>query len=141
MIYDNKHRDLAVLAQDDDKFLGQLLDYVCPGENQDQLNDRMSQTLYANESPFITQMCSIESYGSKQDEFNEQLKKYQDIGKILNVKVTMGFRKVTGSLTLISEIHENGTQGIIKYKDELINIMRQCSEDDYKKTIDLLDQG
>ncbi len=141
VIYDNKYKDLVLLAHNDDKQLGILLDFICPGDNQDQINDRMVQDLYANECSFITQICSVHNYESNKDKFNEQFKKYQRIGNLLSLCIKMRFRIVTGAKTLITEIHKHGTKAIIKYMDELINIMRQGPEEDYKKTIDHLNQG
>ena len=131
LIYDNKYKDQALLleAQDDVKVLGKLLDYTCPGDNLDKMNDRITQLIYAYDYPFFTQMCTMENYQRNEKKFKSQLKKYQKIGKLLDVDVRMTFRKFTGARTLVSKIHKNGAQGIIEYKDELINILTQGSDE------------
>ncbi len=141
LIYDNKYKDLAVLSEGNEKALGKLLDFICPGEHSDKFNDRMLIKIYAYDFPFLSQMCSIVGYEANKNKLNDQLKKYQKIGNILDVSIKINVEKMIGANTFILQIFNIGALGIIKYKDDLINILTQGSENELKKTIDIMIKG
>ena len=67
---------------------------MCPNEHTDRANDRVVQNIYADNFSFITQLCSVKGYETKKKIFDIQLKKYQKLGKILNVDIKMDFNEI-----------------------------------------------
>ena len=51
LIYLKKYKDLAERAENDSVELGKILDFACPGEHNDKINDSVVQRIYAYDYP------------------------------------------------------------------------------------------
>jgi hypothetical protein len=141
LIYCDKYQEIVNQVEDDDVLMGKILDFVCPGGHQNQMDDRMVQTIYVQEEDFIVQVCPWKDYELNHAKFDDQLKRYQKVGESLNLSVRADYRKDTGIHKLMLMVLDNDfVRGIIEHKDIFINHLRQDSED-WSQTIDSLNQS
>ncbi len=137
IIYDKSNESLAKIAGNDTIALGKLLDFSC--EMADPMNDSLVQSIYAYDYPFFNQNCSKEGILEKQKNFKDDLKKFQKMGKILNVEVNMTVKNMVGYNTLLISLNKKGISGLLKYKNEIINELNFAgSWDDFKNVINIL---
>lgn len=144
LIYCDKYQEIANQVENDEVLMGMILEFVCPGGHQNCMDDRMVQTIYVQGEEFIVQLCHWKDYESNYVKFDDQLKKYQRVGELLNLSVRADYRKDTGihklMLIVLDQNKDCFVQGIIEHKDTFINHLRQDSED-WSQTIDLLNQS
>ena len=103
--------------------LGKLLNFVCPGECCNLYEDKIIQNMYINGLHFFAQICSASSFNEKEKKMHLQFAKFNNLAKALNLTATMEFTKKPGAETLIRDINLDGIKGIMKHREELINVI------------------
>jgi hypothetical protein len=139
-IYNAKYTDqvTSIIDENDTLSLGKLLEFTCPDENLNKLDDRISQHIYANGYPFFIQLCSEKTQKKSKNIFDQQLAKYKKLGKLLDISITMDFRKSIGINNLLTQLNKPGIDGISSNKHEFINIIYNINSTQFTKTLKIL---
>jgi hypothetical protein len=133
VIFNNRNRKLAEKAISEKSILssysiGQLLEFCCSDDHH-KYDRAICQHIYADGYEFYTQVCTMSNYQKNENTMKYQLKRYQKLGKILNIDITMKFIKFPSPIQILNDIKINGIKGVFRNKSYILCLLDAYEHD------------